>query len=83
MPKGLNIGFGRRKSAGNVLESIDAAPSSTFRVIERPEKKSSSHGVEPEVKRSFVSPLQALRGKSVDNLTSLQNRSVPSSQLQS
>lgn len=78
MPKGINIGFGRRKSAGNVLESPDA-PSSSFRVIERPEKKSSRDGAEqPEVKRSFASPLQALRGKSVDNLTSLQNRSVES-----
>ena len=75
--------FGRRKSSGNVLDSEfvgDAPAGASFRVLERPQKKPSGHAGEPEVKRSFASPLQALRGKSVDNLALSQNRSVPAVQ---
>ncbi|PIA90578.1 hypothetical protein CB0940_11291 [Cercospora beticola] len=86
MPKGLNLkGFGRRKSSGNALDfdqpERDGAPpsaqSSSFRVLERPEKKSVSYGREKPLSsgKTFNSPLTALRGKSVDNLTTLgQNR---------
>ena len=86
MPKGLNLkGFGRRKSSGNALDfepserdSVVAPAQSSFRVLERPDpKKSASYGREkPTSGRAFNSPLNALRGKSVDNLTLGQNRSV-------
>lgn len=79
MPKGLNLkGFGRRKSAGNILDfpspdeqSSGAAPSSTFRVIERPEKKGVTYGAAAgrSVSRSFDSPIHALRGKSENDLS--------------
>lgn len=87
MPKGLNLkGFGRRKSSGNALdfEPTEGAASptqSTFRVIERPDsKKAASYGREKPTSngRAYNAPLNALRGKSVDNLTLGPNRSVDS-----
>ncbi|CAK4034496.1 Hypothetical predicted protein [Lecanosticta acicola] len=82
MPKGLNLkGFGRRKSSGNALEfdepeaAVVPPGQSSFRVIERPEKRTqSTYGSQANVK--FNSPLHALRGKSVDDLGLAQNRSV-------
>lgn len=83
MPKGLNLkGFGRRKSSGNALdfEPTEGAASptqSTFRVIERPDsKKAASYGREKPTSngRAYNAPLNALRGKSVDNLTLGPNR---------
>ncbi|USW57772.1 hypothetical protein Slin15195_G110910 [Septoria linicola] len=85
MPKGLNLkGFGRRKSSGNALdfeqsERDSAAPpaQSTFRVLERPDnKKSISYGREKPASsgKTLNSPLNALRGKSVDNLALGPNR---------
>ncbi|EME80408.1 uncharacterized protein MYCFIDRAFT_86885 [Pseudocercospora fijiensis CIRAD86] len=76
MPKGLNLkAFGRRKSSGNALDlglPADAggtAPSeqSSFRVLERQDKKSVSYNNE-KPHRPFASPLNTLRGKSVDDL---------------
>lgn len=75
MPKGLNLkGFGRRKSSGNVLDfepqqdsAAPAAPSS-FRVIDRSDKKPAPYGSDKLTSRPFNSPLQALRGKSADDL---------------
>lgn len=81
MPKGLNLkGFGRRKSSGNILDlstpdehtSSAAAPSSsTFRVIERPEKKGVTYGAAADRSSSkpFNSPIHALRGKSENDLS--------------
>lgn len=77
MPKpGLKNPFARRKSSGNVLEAAadntDAAPQSSFRVIERPEKSKivlDGPDRRSAVPRPFASPLHALRGKSVDDLT--------------
>jgi hypothetical protein len=84
--------FGRRKSAGNILDfappsdTPEPAASSTFRVIERANKSSthiadgaerktaSSSRAQPP--RPFDSPLQQIRGKSVEDVGSGQNRYV-------
>lgn len=74
MPKGLNLKtFGRRKSSGNALDFEQEAPAapaqSSFRVLERPDKKTVTYGSrDSPVGRPFISPLHALRGKSVDDL---------------
>jgi len=79
MPKGLNLkGFGRRKSSGNILDlpspdepSSTAAPSSTFRVIERQDKKGVTYGAAADrnASRPLNSPIHALRGKSENDLS--------------
>lgn len=80
MPKGLNLkGFGRRKSSGNILDfpspdepsTSTAAPSSTFRVIERQDRKAVTYGAaaDRDVSRPFSSPIHALRGKSENDLS--------------
>ncbi|QIX00127.1 hypothetical protein AMS68_005644 [Peltaster fructicola] len=88
MPKpSLKNPFARRKSSGNVLDldspTAEAPTQSTFRVIERPEKKdtivfdgSDRLNRSSQVTRPFSSPLQQLRGKSVDDLTYHANGSV-------
>ncbi|WPH03662.1 Hypothetical protein R9X50_00654500 [Acrodontium crateriforme] len=81
MPKNTILkNFGRRKSAGNILDGTPDspttdAPSSSFRVIDRPAKNIQSFDTadgRPSGKlsptRPFNSPLRALRGKSVDDL---------------
>lgn len=85
MPKGLNLkNFGRRKSSGNALDFEQEVPAastqSSFRVLERPDKKSVTYGSrDSTVNRPFASPLNALRGKSADDLGLASNRSVDSS----
>ncbi|KAK5173686.1 uncharacterized protein LTR77_002367 [Saxophila tyrrhenica] len=86
MPKNP-LKFARRKSSGNILdeESPAASPaqaSSSFRVLERPEKinlNGDNRGAADrlrQVQRPFNSPLVGLRGKSVENLTAAVNRCV-------
>ncbi|KAF2168860.1 hypothetical protein M409DRAFT_52860 [Zasmidium cellare ATCC 36951] len=85
MPKGLNLkNFGRRKSSANALDFEQEAPpastQSSFRVLERSDKKSVTYGSrDSTVTRPFASPLNALRGKSADDLGLGPNRSVDSS----
>jgi hypothetical protein len=66
-------------------ENSDPSPSSTFRVIERADKSSGSHNLDggerklnsaprPQPKRPFDSPLQQLRGKSLEDVVAGQNR---------
>ncbi|KXT11244.1 hypothetical protein AC579_6997 [Pseudocercospora musae] len=87
MPKGLSLkAFGRRKSSGNALDlglPADAggtAPpeQSSFRVLEREDKKSLSYNNE-KPHRPFASPLNTLRGKSVDDLRRAQKGSAGNS----
>lgn len=82
--------FGRRRSVGNALdfaspaESPDPTASSTFRVIERADKRGQNtvDGAERKLNsaprsqpvRPFESPLQQLRGKSAEDILSGQNR---------
>jgi hypothetical protein len=84
--------FGRRKSAGNILdfappsENSEPAASSTFRVIERADRNSQHivDGAERKIAsssrvqppRPFDSPLQQIRGKSAEDVGSGQNRYV-------
>ncbi|SMQ52619.1 unnamed protein product [Zymoseptoria tritici ST99CH_1A5] len=73
MPKGLNLkNFGRRKSSQSGLdfpEEEQPAATSSFRVIERPDKKRVTYGAPDRgVSRPFSSPLHALRGKSENDL---------------
>ena len=76
--------FKRRSSGSNALDSgspIEPPPGgSSFRVLERPERASTSFNGPPSqpVKsgRTFQSPLNALRGKSADDLGLSVNRSV-------
>ena len=92
MPKNP-LKFSRRRSSGNVLEDIaePAAPPvppvpavSSFRVLERPEKRinlNGEHGPQDrlrKVNRPFQSPLQGLRGRSAEELSSGVNRLVES-----
>lgn len=85
MPKpSLKNPFARRKSSGNVLDvespSSETPPTqSSFRVIERTDKNTIVFGDDrrtSHVQRPFQSPLQQLRGKSVDDLTYHANGSV-------
>lgn len=81
MPKGLNFkGFARRKSSGNILDipspdeqssGVGTDSKSTFRVIERPDKKAVTYGAAPDrsVTRPFNSPIHALRGKSENDVS--------------
>ena len=84
MPKNvLKNPFGRRRSSGNALdiqpEEIVAPAQSSFRVLERPNKSQQSFdGADRRLQqnrlsqvRPFNSPLQAVRGKSVDDLVGL------------
>ena len=84
MPKNP-LKFSRRRSSGNVLDDIaePAAPAvSSFRVLERPEKRINLNGeYNPQerlrkVNRPFQSPLQQLRGRSAEELSSGVNRLV-------
>ena len=84
MPKNP-LKFARRKSSGNVLDEISepVAPAvpgtSSFRVLERPEKRINLNGSYPaqkKVTRPFQSPLQQLRGRSAEELGLTVNRSV-------
>lgn len=89
MPKNP-LKFARRKSSGNVLDDIaepapPAAPpapaTSSFRVLERPEKRINLNGpiaAPRKVNRPFQSPLQQLRGRSAEELSTGVNRSVES-----
>ena len=93
MPKSsFKYPFGRRKSAGNILdfappsETPEPAASSTFRVIERADRSSQhiADGAERKIAsssraqppRPFDSPLQQIRGKSAEDIGSGQNRYV-------
>lgn len=87
MPKNPLKSFVRRKSSGNVLdlapENGPAPVQSSFRVIERPEKRV-SHNFSADARvqgrvspaRPFGSPLHQLRGKSADDLGLGTNRLV-------
>ena len=86
MPKNP-LKFARRRSSGNVLDDIiepaePAAPAvSSFRVLERPEKRINLNGGYPphkQVKRPFQSPLYTARGKSAEELGAGTNRLVES-----
>ncbi len=86
MPKNP-LKFTRRKSSGNILEDDTGSSSpvpatSSFRVLERPEKINlngdSQGGAERlrQVQRPFNSPLAQLRGRSAEELSAGVNRSV-------
>lgn len=89
MPKNPLKGFVRRKSSGNILdlqaeqpgESDPAAPaSSSFRVLERPEKAGPNGVDRRTVSQRPVSalPFHSSKGKSTEDLSRSTNRSVPS-----
>jgi hypothetical protein len=88
MPKSsFKIPFGRRKSVGNVLEVAAESPEpgqqSSFKVLERPTQKITFDGsdrTQPQTRvnqaRQYKTPLQQLRGKSVEDLGYGTNRCV-------
>ncbi|KAK0304310.1 hypothetical protein LTR01_007411 [Friedmanniomyces endolithicus] len=81
--------FKRRSSGSNALDSgspIDPPPgTSSFRVLERPDKTLPSYRATPSPTarsgRTFQSPLTQLRGKSADDLGHIINRSVDGNRL--
>ncbi|KAK0918112.1 hypothetical protein LTS16_005138 [Friedmanniomyces endolithicus] len=81
--------FKRRSSGSNALDSgspIDPPPgTSSFRVLERPDRTSPSYRATPSPTaksgRTFQSPLNQLRGKSADDLGLIVNRSVDGNRL--
>jgi len=85
MPSKVKL-FGRRRSSGNPLDIAPENPepaTSSFRVLERPDKPTHSYGAAnggPSKRvsgvRAFNSPLQQLRGKSADDLRLGPNRWV-------
>ncbi|KAK3110477.1 hypothetical protein LTR53_015195 [Teratosphaeriaceae sp. CCFEE 6253] len=80
--------FKRRSSGSNALDTgfpTDPPPGgSSFRVLERPERSSHTHGAPPATTKSgrtFQSPLNQIRGKSADDLGLGANRSVVGKEL--